>query len=77
MARVAITQNFNDTINHPLPASGNPVPATGNPVPATGAEINAGLVTDADFDGSTTEKDYGAASGTEARFLQRRLLGLC
>ena len=78
MARIAITGNFNDTAGPALPVVGV-LPTAGNPLPATGGEINAAEVTDDHFDGDTVEKPYGrtATSGTEARFLQRRVLGLC
>lgn len=74
MASVAITQNFNDTLENPLPAGTNPIPAGTNPIPVTN-EFNAGFVIDSDFDGTRTTKKYGKASSTEARFLQRRLMG--
>jgi hypothetical protein len=79
MARIAITENFNDTAGSALPAGANPLPAGSNPLPATGGEINADVVNDDHFDDTIIEKPYGLAlgAGTEARFLQRRVLGLC
>ena len=82
MARVAILQNFNDTLANPLPAGTNPIPVAGW-VSVSGAEINAVQVTDDNFAGggsatvagASLVKNYGKASATEARFLQRRLMG--
>jgi len=77
MTRIAIISNFNDTAGPALPVVGA-LPAAGNPLPAIGGEINEAEVTNANFNASN-EKPYGrtATSGTEARFLQRRVLGLC
>tara|TARA_Y100000592_G_scaffold79533_1_gene125459 strand:- start:90 stop:329 length:240 start_codon:yes stop_codon:yes gene_type:complete len=79
MAYIAITENFNDTAGPTIPGGSDPLPAGSNPLPATGGEINAAVVTDDHFDDTTIKKPYGrtGTSGTEARFLQRRLLGLC
>ena len=79
MAYIAITENFNDDAGNALPDGSNPLPDGSNPLPATGGEINADVVTDDHFDGDTVEKSYGLGltNGTEARFLQRRVLGLC
>ena len=83
MARVAITQNFNDTVEHSIPAI-TAFPVAGS-VSVSGGEINADVLTDDNFDGSgsptdagaPTTKKYGKATPTEGRFLRRRLLGLC
>ena len=84
MARVAILENFNDTTVHGLPMTENPLPVVGW-VSVAGGEINADQVTDDSFDGSgstgdagaPTTKKYGssAPASSEARFLQRRLMG--
>ncbi len=76
MARVAILENFNDTTVHGLPMTENPLPVVGW-VSVAGGEINADQVTDDDFDGGSTTKKYGssAPASSEARFLQRRLMG--
>ena len=74
MARIAITENFNDAEAHVLSADTHALPEAGF-ASFAGAEINATEVIDDDFDGDNTTKNYGKTNAKESRFLQRRLMG--